>query len=134
MIRSAVAGVACEPDAEAAPSFIVAGGAEAPEGRANYRDHIVRLGDVSSEAIAEKARFVLDEMERRMTALGFSWSDTTTTHVYTIHDLHPILMSEMVQRGAARSGVTWQYCRPPVVGLEFEMDCRRVNRELVLGN
>ena len=34
------------PDAE--PSFVVAGSGEAPEGRGNYRDHIVRLGDVSA--------------------------------------------------------------------------------------
>jgi hypothetical protein len=121
-----------EPDADAAPSFIVAGGAEAPEGRLNYRDHIVRLGDLSDDAIAEKARFVLDEMERRMAALGFNWSDTTGTNVYTIHDLYSIFVSEMVQRGAARSGVTWQYCRPPVVDLEFEMDCRGVSREIIL--
>lgn len=34
--------------------------------------------------------------------------------------------------GAVHSGITWQYCRPPVVDLEYEMDCRGVRRELVL--
>lgn len=120
------------PDASAAPSFIVAGGADAPEGHANYRDHIVRLGDVSMDAMAEKSRFVLGEMERRMAALGFGWADTTAVQVYTVHDLRPILVNEMNARGAAKSGVTWQYCRPPVVDLEFEMDCRGVSTELVL--
>ena len=28
--------------------------------------------------------------------------------------------------GATRSGLTWHFARPPVVDLEFEMDCRRV--------
>ena len=115
------------PDAE--PSFIVAGSGEAPEGRANYRDHIVRLGDVSPAGLREKARFVLDEMERRLSAMGFGWADTTATQVYTVHDIHPLLADEIVRRGAARSGLTWHYNRPPVVDLEYEMDCRGVALE-----
>jgi hypothetical protein len=36
-----------------------------------------------------------------------------------------------VRRGAARSGLTWHYNRPPVVELEYEMDCRGVTVERV---
>jgi hypothetical protein len=50
-------------DASAAPSFVVAGSGEAPEGKGNYKDHIVNLGDISSEGLLNKARFVLGEME-----------------------------------------------------------------------
>lgn len=57
--------------AGASASFIVAGSAECPEGRPNYRDYIVRRGDVSPAGLREKARWVLGEMERRMGALGF---------------------------------------------------------------
>ena len=64
-----------------------------------------------------------------MSALGFTWSETTAVQVYTIHDLHPFLVDEIVSRGAARGGLTWQYCRPPVVGLEYEMDCRGIEFE-----
>jgi hypothetical protein len=117
------------PDAE--PSFVVAGSGEAPEGRGNYRDHIVRLGDVSPAAIREKATFVLGEMERRMGALGFGWSDTTGVQLYTVHDVHPFIADDIARRGAARSGLTWHYNRPPVVDLEYEMDCRGVGLELV---
>jgi hypothetical protein len=120
-----------ETAANAEPSFVVAGSGEAPEGRGNYRDHIVRRGDTSPEGIREKARFVLGEMERRMGALGFSWKDTTAAQLYTIHDIHPFLADEIVRRGAARSGLTWHYNRPPVVELEYEMDCRGVNIERV---
>src|SRR5262245_12929935 len=42
----------------AAPSCAVAGSGEAEEGHANYRDHIVRLGDVSAAGMREKARWV----------------------------------------------------------------------------
>jgi hypothetical protein len=113
-------------------SFVIAGSAEAPEGKSNYRDHIIRLGDTSPAGLSEKARWVLGEHERRMGELGMKWADTTGVHVYTVHDIHPLMASELVRRGAGESGVSWQYCRPPVVDLVFEMDMRGVSREWVL--
>jgi hypothetical protein len=120
------------PDEGAAPSFIIAGSGEVPEGRDNYRDHVVRPGDTSPAGLRAKADFVLAEMERRMAAIGFGWSDTTATQVYTVHDLHPFLADEIVTRGAAALGLTWHWCRPPVAGLDYEMDCRAVPVERVL--
>jgi hypothetical protein len=114
------------------PTFVVAGSGEAREGHANYRDHTVRFGETSPDAIAEKARYVLGEMERRLSALGFGWADTTATQVYTVHDLHPFLADEIVRRGAARAGLTWHYNRPPVRDLEYEMDCRGIAQERVI--
>lgn len=116
---------------EPRPSFVIAGSGECPEGLGNYRDNIVRLGDLSKEAILEKARFVLGEMERRQGVLGVGWADVTATQVYTVHDIHPFLASEIVARGAAPAGVTWHFDRPPVVDLEYEMDCRGLIEELV---
>jgi len=109
-----------------------AGGAEAREGGASYRERTIRRGETSTEAMREKARYVLGEMERRLAAFGFGWSDTTATQVYTVHDLHPFLADEIVRRGAARCGLTWHYARPPVRELEYEMDCRGVGRESVV--
>jgi hypothetical protein len=121
------------PDAGAAPSFVVAGSGEAAEGHANYRDHTVALGDTSPAGLREKARWVLGEMERRMAALGgFGWSDITGAQAYTVHDIRPFLGNEVARRGAARHGLTWQFCRPPVRDLEYEMDCRAVPLERVL--
>ena len=117
---------------DAPPSFVVAGSGEAPEGRGNYRDHIVARGDLSPVGLDAKGRWVLGEMERRMGLLGFAWDATTAAQAYTVHDLFPFLAREIVARGAARHGLTWQFCRPPVVELEYEMDCRSVARELVL--
>ncbi len=119
-------------DADAAPSVVISGGAEAREGSASYRERIIRYGDTSPDAIREKACHVLGEMERRLASLGFRWADTTATQVYTVHDLHPFLAGEIVRRGAARSGLTWHYARPPVRDLEYEMDCRAVARESVI--
>jgi hypothetical protein len=92
----------------------------------------VRFGETNADAIREKARYVLGEMERRLAAFGFGWADTTATQVYTVHDLHPFPADEIVRRGAARSGLTWHYARPPVRDLEYEMDCRAVGREIVI--
>jgi hypothetical protein len=108
------------------PTFVVAGSGEAREGGAIYRDRTVRYGETGPDAMREKAVFVLGEMERRLKLLGFSWADTTASQVYTVHDLHPFLADEIVRRGAARAGLTWHFCRPPVQGLEYEMDCRGV--------
>ena len=114
------------------PSFVVAGSGEVPEGRGNYPDHIVRPGDASPDGLREKARWVLGEMERRMGPLGFGWADVAATQLYTVHDVHPFLADEIVRRGAARGGLTWHFARPPVTGLDYEMDCRGVPRERLL--
>jgi hypothetical protein len=116
----------------AAPSFVIAGSGEAPEGKPNYQDHIVRPNDTSPDGLREKARFVLGEMERRMAVLGFGWPDTTATQVYTVFDLFPFLAEEIVARGAAAHGLTWHLDRPPVVGLDYEMDCRGVASETIV--
>lgn len=118
-------------DGDTLPSFVVAGGGEAPEGHPNYRDVIVRLGDTSPNGLREKVRYVVAEMTRRLEALGFSWQDVIATQAYTVHDIGPLMWQELVQRGTARGGVTWQFTRPPIVDLEYEMDLRRVARELV---
>jgi hypothetical protein len=120
------------PDPGAPPSFAVAGSGEAAEGKANYRDHIIARGDLSPAGLRTKARWVLGEMERRMGLLGGTWAGTTGVQVYCVHDIHPFLAEELVARGAARHGVTWQFCRPPVVELEYEMDCRGISRERVI--
>ena len=119
-------------DAEAVPSFVIAGSGEAREGPGNYSERTVRRGETSPDAMREKARFVLGEMERRLGLLGFSWADTTATQVYTVHDLFPFLADEIVRRGAAHAGLTWHFNRPPVRDLEYEMDCRGVATERVI--
>jgi hypothetical protein len=119
-------------DSSATPSFIVAGSGEAPEGKGSYKEHTVSRGDVSTEGLRNKARFVLAEMENRMRALGFNWSDTTAAQLYTVHDIHPFMADELGRRGAMRGGLTWHLNRPPVVDLEYEMDCRGVHFERVL--
>jgi hypothetical protein len=120
------------PAPDAPPSFVIAGSGETEEGRGPYRDHTVALGDTSPAGMRAKAEHVLGVMERRMAALGVGWAATTGVQIYTVHDIAPFFADAIIARGAAPHGATWQYCRPPVVDLEFEMDCRGVHHELVL--
>ena len=120
------------PDSGMGKTFMIAGSGEAAEGAGPYSEKTVRYGETSADAMADKARFVLGAMEQRMAAVGATWQDTTAAQVYTVHNPHPFFASEIVSRGAARHGLTWHYCRPPVVGLEYEMDCRAVGTERVL--
>src|SRR4030081_1977766 len=51
--------------AKPAPSFVIAGGSsEAKEGGASYRERTIRHGETSVDALREKGRYVLGEMER----------------------------------------------------------------------
>ncbi len=119
--------------ARSAPRFVVAGAGELPEGSLDPRD-VVRAGETSAAAIAEKARFVLGLMSERLRGLGASWDHVTATNIYTIHDVHPLLAAEILPRlgPAARHGVTWYYTRPPILSIEYEMDLRGCSSERVL--
>jgi hypothetical protein len=116
----------------ARPSFIVAGSGEAREGAPAYRESIVRFGDVSAEGLREKVRFVMAEMETRLSALGMGWPDAVSAQVYTVHDIGPLVREEFVERGAAAGGLEWHFCRPPVEHLEFEMDVRGAAADRVI--
>jgi hypothetical protein len=115
-----------------AHSFVIAGSGESMEGQKSYSERAVRMGDRSPDGIAEKARYVLDVMEKRMATLGFAWPDATATQIYTVYDFHHVVAGEIVARGAAKAGMTWQFCRPPVDVLDYEMDVRGVRTEIVL--
>jgi len=118
--------------ADAAPSFVISGSAEARAIEASYRERIIRYGEHSADAMREKARFVLEEIARRLALFGVGWPDTTASQVYTIRDIYPFFADEIVRRGAAHAGISWHFTRPPVRDLEFEVDCRSVRVEEVL--
>ena len=113
-------------------SFVIAGSGEAQEATGDYAERIIRLGESTAEAMEEKAVYVLNTMAARMGALDVEWADVGTSQVYTVHDLYPFFASQIVGRGAAEAGLTWYYARPPVIGLDYEMDVRCVPVERVI--
>jgi hypothetical protein len=114
------------------PTFVIAGGGELRAGSGDYHERVVRFGETDPNAMREKARTVLAEMERRLALFGYTWADTTATQLYTVQEIHSFLGEEIVRRGAACAGLTWHFNRPPVQGLEYEMDCRGINWETVI--
>ena len=60
------------------------GAGELPEGILSH-EAIVRVGDTSSEAMIQKASFVMELMETRLHGLGADWSRVTEVDIYTIH-------------------------------------------------
>lgn len=120
------------PTRASTPTFVIAGGAEAREGSGTYPERIVRYRELGPDALLEKVRMTTSHMEKRMAEFGAGWNDTTGVQAYSIRDFHHALADELVRPGALRSGLTWHFARPPVVDLEFEMDCRRVVREVVI--
>ena len=71
-------------------------------------------------------------MEGRVKALGFTRADASHTEAYSVQDIGAVVGEEVFKKGAAPGGLTWTYCRPPVVGLEYEMDVRGAAREIVI--
>lgn len=119
-------------NAGAHPAFVIAGSGEAQEGTGSYRERTVRFGDTSPEGMREKARYVLGEMERRMNAFGFAWPEVTGVNLYTVFNIHSFVADEIAGRGAMQHALSWFFARPPVQGLDYEMDVRSVGREIIL--
>jgi hypothetical protein len=113
-------------------TFMLAGGGDARPGSQPYNERIVRFGDTSPEGLREKVVYVIAEMERRLKLLGFGWQDAVSTQAYTVQNVGHLVGEELARRGAMEAGLVWYYVRPPVIGLEYEMDVRGTARELIL--
>ena len=110
-------------------SFIVAGSGEWPEG-GRFPEEIVARGDTSEAGMRKKADFVLGTMDARLKGLGAGWSAATVTQVYTVGKIDKLMAG--IQKHVQPSSLTWHYCRPPIEGLDYEMDLRGVSVERVL--
>lgn len=118
---------------DTAPSFIVAGAGETRGGSLSL-DTVVRPGETSAEAMRDKAMCVMQTMLARLSGLGVAAAGVTVANVYTVREVQPYL-EDVILTGlgaAAVHGVHWYYTRPPITGIEFEMDVRGVRRELHL--
>jgi enamine deaminase RidA (YjgF/YER057c/UK114 family) len=114
-------------------TFIVSGAGELEDSTLNP-SAIRRAGEQSDEAIAEKAALVMEIMETRLEALQAGWSRVTSVDIYTVHNIYPFFEKVILSRAgdAARYGVRWYQSRPPVTGIEFEMDLHGVHQERYL--
>ncbi len=95
---------------------------------------IVRYGETSAEAMGEKAAHVMQTMQARLQGLGVAWADVTTIDIYTAQPIDTFLADTVLAPAGAAAihGVRWFPSRPPVIGLEYEMDLRGVAREMLV--
>ena len=109
----------------APPSFVSSGSAERPT---------VRPGETSVDALREKTTDVMAAMQRHLDQLAATWADVTAVNVYTTNALHAVLEQGILapMGTAAGNGVHWFYSRPPVQGLEIEIDLRGIWQEVRL--
>ena len=118
-------------DADRYPTFVVAGAGELA-GANLSPDDIVRAGETSIDAMQEKAVHVMNIMQARLFGLKMTWQDVTAVDVYTVHSLKPIL-AETISGALGQAiihGIRWHYGRPPIEGLEFEMDMRGTGQDM----
>jgi len=122
-----------QPGATPEPSFVVAGAGELKD-RARGPEGIVRHGDTSPDGMREKARFVMAIMQDRLRTLGGDWRRVTAIDIYTAEPIHHLVLDEVLKPAGAAAihGVHWYPSRPPIQGLDYEMDMRGVARELML--
>jgi hypothetical protein len=105
-------------------NFVLSGGGDARSGPEPYRERIVAYGDTSSTGLKIKMEFVANEMTQRLKSLGFTWNDVTTAQAYSVHNIGGLLEEVFVKQRYSLCGINWHFSRPPVAGLDFEMDLR----------
>jgi hypothetical protein len=114
------------------PDFVLAG---APEMTSHDgRREVVAAGDVSLDGLRRKTACVLETLGKLLVEMRVAWNDTTAVNLYTVHDLHPLFATDLLPAlgSAGHRGIRWHFARPPVQGLELEIDCYAARQELVL--
>jgi hypothetical protein len=108
-------------------SFVVAGAAEVA---GNDAEDVLLPGDTTDAAFREKVNFVVERMKARVEALEVAHDERAVARVYTARVLDSG-SCELIGRGVGdREGsFALHVARPPIEGLEFEMDVRCVARE-----
>lgn len=120
----------CVPMPGAARSFVMSGITEGGPGG------IVAPGDTSADGMRHKLIQVVDSVSRRLEELGMGWADATHIDIYTANDFGvPLLrLLEPALGPGLRRGVRQHYGRPPVVGLELELEARGLAREIIVNS
>lgn len=91
-------------------------------------------GDTGPAAMQERARYTIETVAATLAKLGVSWQDTTQIAFFHAHDIPDLWGGKLLgSLGEALSrGVLVYRARPPIVGLEVELEARAVRQELVV--
>lgn len=111
------------------PTFVMAGMTETGPG-----GQPVAAGDLSPAGFEQKLRFVIGAVGQRLAALGHGFADASHVELYTAQPAEGLLARLLMPAidHAARRGLRWHLGRPPVLGLELELEARAVRQEVIL--
>jgi hypothetical protein len=117
----------------ARPAFVLAGVPEVASREGGKRE-VVAAGDISLEGLRRKNACILEALNGLLSEMKLGWSEATAVNLYTVHDLHPLFATDLLPAlgAAANRGIRWHYARPPVIGLELEIDGYAAREELAL--
>jgi hypothetical protein len=90
--------------------------------------------DTGPTAMQKRARYTIDAVGTTLAKLGVSWQDTTQIALFHAHDIpglwEPKLLGSLGE--ALSRGVLVYRARPPIAGLEVELEARAVRQEMVV--
>lgn len=110
-------------------TFVMSGITErGPDGRP------IAAGDTSVAGMREKVSFVIGAVANRLGELGLTFLDATQVEFYAVGNVETVLSEVLLPaiEEPARRGLRWHFGRPPVTGLEVELEARAVTREFIL--
>lgn len=95
---------------------------------------IIARGDTSADGLRQKLECILHILSANLSEMKLKWEAATEVNLYTVYDVHSLFASVLMPKlgAASHSGITWHYARPPVNGLDVEIDARAVRMELIL--
>jgi hypothetical protein len=95
---------------------------------------IVARGDTSTDGLRQKLECIVQVLGAHLSEMNLKWEMATALNIYTVFDFHPLLASQLLSLlgVASHAGLTWHYARPPVSGLDLEVDARAVGTELIM--
>jgi hypothetical protein len=95
---------------------------------------IVARGDTSADGMRQKLECILQVLGTHLSEMTLKWENATAVNVYTVFDIYSLLAPLLLPHlgTSSHAGITWHYARPPVSGLELEVDARGIKRELIL--
>lgn len=109
-------------------TFVMAGMTE------NSPAGIVAAGDVSPEGMRKKVSHVIRAVTQRVESLGVAAGDASHVEFYAAQPVESLVIELLAPAmgDATHRGLRWHYGRPPVQGLEVELEVRRVRQERIL--
>ena len=110
------------------PTFIIAGAGELIDGVLEP-DRIIRRNETNTEAMREKATYVVQVMGDRLNKIGGDWEIVNRINIYTNHSISHLAEDLVLPNVNQLHGLNWYQSRPPVIDIEYEMDLRCINQE-----